>query len=150
MLETLTKRGVHRFYQRWSPRVFAFCRLLFGDEAEAGKAVKEAFHAYFERDLPLDWAGLPTFLFVFALDGAKNRVQERTGTAEGLQFEEALLFLPIRDRAVFILRNVMDLEEVVVGEIVEIPAHEVRKRWMRSLMRMRELQAKDYFKEQRG
>lgn len=143
----LTKRSVRRFYKQWSPKVFAFCQLLFTDQAEAEKATAWAFHAYVERDLPLEWAGIPAFLFMFALDHARNGAPQGTTAPQALRLEDAILALPVKDRAVFILRNVMDFEEFVVGEIAEIPVNEVRRRWMRSLRCVREWLPKDYFKE---
>lgn len=147
VLEMLTKRAVRRFYRQWSPRVFAFCRLLFGDEAQAENATQTAFQGYLERDLPLEWVGIPAFLFMFALDHARNGMPPRTTAPQALRLEDAILALPVKDRAVFILRNIMDFEEFVVGEIAEIPVNEVRRRLVRSLRCVRELLTKDYFKE---
>lgn len=122
--------------------------MLFGDQGEAEKATEEAFHAYVERDLTLEWAGIPAFLFMCALDRAKNPALERTAAPHALRLEDAIFSLPVKDRAVFILRNIMELEKFVVGEIAEIAVNEVRRIWMRSLRCVRELLTKDYFKEQ--
>ncbi len=142
MPDALTTQSIEGFYQRWSPRAFAFARHMFGDDAGAEHALQEAFRAYAERDLPSDQPEIPAFLFLFVLDGARKSAPQRTITTENPTLPEALLGIPVIDRAVFILRSVMDWDELLVGEIVELPVHEVRKRWIQALRAIRALMKK--------
>lgn len=139
MLGALTTQGIEGFYQRWSPLALAFARHLFGDERQAELALEQAFQGYVERELPLDEPGTPAFLFVFVLDRARRDATERIPTTNNATLPEALLGLPLLERAVFILRSVMDWDEWLVGEIVELPIQEVRRRWLEALKRLRAL-----------
>jgi DNA-directed RNA polymerase specialized sigma24 family protein len=46
---------------------------------------------------------------------------------------------------VFVLRSVLGLEEELVGEIVEIPMQEVRRIWMKALLKLREVLPREFF-----
>lgn len=148
MLEARTEKEVHKFYAKWGPKLCGFCRLLLGDDAQAEKAMEQGFLDYVTRDLEVDCDGMPTLLFTFALDAArKSWSSNGEAPVKTNQLNQAILSLPIAERAVFILRSVMGLDEEVVGEIVEIPFQDVRKRWMGSLRHIRTLLSEDFFKE---
>jgi DNA-directed RNA polymerase specialized sigma24 family protein len=139
------ERQIEKFYAAWSPSLLAFCCLLLGEGSDAERTVVEAFQAYLGRGLDLDFGRLPAFLFIFAIDAAKRAAFPATPeTAEARRLQDAVVLLPWRERAVFALRSTMGLDDMVVGEIVEIPVQEVRRIWMRALFRLRELLPKDF------
>jgi len=117
-----------------------------GEGAEAERISVEAFQAYLSRDLELDLVRLPSLLFMFALDAAKSSAI--TGPAELTEvrkLQDAVVRLPWKERSVFALRTVMGLDDMLIGEIVEVPFREVRRIWMKALFRLRELLRKDFF-----
>jgi len=59
--------------------------------------------------------------------------------------QDGVALLPWKERAVFSLRSVMSLDDMTISEIVEIPIREVRRIWMNSLVRLRELLPRDFF-----
>ena len=98
-------------------------------------------------DLELVLTRVPAFLFMFALDHAKSvNGSVVTGSAKPSNLKEALLLLPFRERSVFVLRSVLQMDEALVGEIVEIPLREVRKVWMKALSRIRDVLPSDFFR----
>lgn len=139
------ERQIQKFYANWSSSVLAFCCALPGEGSEAERVVVDAFQAYLSRGLDLDFAGLPTFLFIFAIDAAKRTaIPKATERAEARRLEDAVVLLPWRERTVFALRSVMGLDDMTTSESVEIPVQEVRKVWMNAMFRLRELLPKDF------
>lgn len=140
------EQQIARFYKKWCPAVLAFCYLLLGKGAEAEQATVEAFTVYLRHELELDLTGLPTFLFLFAMDAAKRSVRsEKPESAKPGSLEEAVAVLPWKERSVFALRSVLRMDDMAIGEIVEIPVREVRKLWMSALYQLRELLPKGFF-----
>jgi|SRR5579885_2505414 len=141
-----SERQIEKFYAAWSPRLLAFCCLLLGEGSDAERTVVEAFQAYLSRGLDLDFVGPPAFLFIFAMDAAKRAAIPATPEpAEARRLQDAVVLLPWRERAVFALRSAMGLDDMVVGEIAEIPVQEVRRIWMSAMFRLRKLLPKDFF-----
>ena len=137
------EKEIRRFYTKWSPRVLAFCCLMPGNKADGEQSCIAGFRAYVGRTLDLDLRRLPTLLFTFARDGKKptygsSRKRQRRQQAPG-----ALLLLPWQTWAVFVLRTVMQMDGLTVGEIVEIPVHEVRRFQMSALLQLRKLLGMD-------
>jgi DNA-directed RNA polymerase specialized sigma24 family protein len=140
------EKHIQKFYAKWSSRGPALCRLLLGDDAGAERTCAEAFHGYLTRGLDVDLVRLPPMLLTFAIDVAKTQeVPATAATRETRTLADAVVFLPWQERAVFLLSNVMGLQDLLVGEIVEIPAQEVRRMGMSALFRLRELLPKDFF-----
>lgn len=149
MIPARSEDEIYNFYTAWSRAVFGFCRLLCGDDQKAEGVAQKAFHEYLRRGLGTDPDRTPALLFTYALEAARE-----TCPASGLtlattsQLREAVLFLPIEERAVFVLRDVMDLDEAIVGKIIDIPIQEVGKRRIRSLLRLRQVMSEEFFQEQ--
>lgn len=140
------EQQIARFYKKWCPAVLAFCGLLVGRGAEAERTTVEAFTVYLRHELELDLTGLPTFLFLFAIDAAKRSSRsERPENGQPRSLEDAVVVLPWKERSVFALRSVLRMDYMTIGEIVEIPVREVRKAWMSALCQLRELLPKDFF-----
>jgi hypothetical protein len=148
MVVATNEKELREFYTKWSPLVFRVCRLFLGNDAEAEKATEAGFLTYFERELDLDRVALPILLLIFALEAGKRYCASIAKRPDPpTELGEAILLLPCDERAVFILRNIAGLDELTVGEIVELPIPEVRKRWFQSLMHLRELMPKESLKE---
>ena len=140
------EKQIEKFYAKWSPALLAFCCVLLGEGSEAEQTTVEAFHAYLSRGLDLDVSGLPAFLFLFAIDAAKRATLPATERVEPVRrLEEAVVLLPLKERSVFALREVMGADDMVVSEITEIPVREVQRVWMNALLRLRQLLHKDFF-----
>lgn len=140
------ERQIEKFYATWSPQVLAFCCLLLGEGSEAERTTVEAFQAYLSRGLDLDFGACPTFLFIFAIDAVKRAAMPaKPESAEARRLQDAVVLLPWRERAVFALRSVMRLDDMVISEIAEVPFREVPRIWMNALSRLRELLHKDFF-----
>ena len=140
------EKQIQRFYRKWSPGVLAFCCLLLGEGSDAEQSAVEAFQAYLSRGLDLEFVQLPILLFLFALEAAKRSAAATQVVTSGVRrLQDGVGLLPWKERAVFSLRSVMDLDDMTISEIVEIPIREVRRIWMNSLVRLRELLPGDFF-----
>jgi hypothetical protein len=138
------EKQIQKFYARWSPSVLAFWCVLLGEGLAAESTTVEAFQAYLGRSLDLEFAQVPALLFILAIDAArKSTVPIRAGSIDVLQ--DAVLFLPWKERAVFALRGTLGFEDALVGEIVEIPIREVRCMWIGAVFRLRSLLRKEFF-----
>ena len=140
------EKQTQKFYGTWSPGVLAFCCLLLGEGSDAEGSAVEAFQAYLSRGLDLEFVQLPTLLFLFALEAAKRSAAATPVVTSGVRrLQDGVALLPWKERAVFSLRSVMSLDDMTISEIVEIPIREVRRIWMNSLVRLRELLPRDFF-----
>jgi len=139
-----TEKQIKKFYAKWSPSVLAFCCVLLGNGSDAEKMAVEAFQGYLGRDLDLDFVKVPALLFIFAIEAARKLALPRhAGSIEALQ--DAVVFLPWKERGVFALRGPLGFEDGLVSEIVEIPIREVSRMWISSLFCLRTLLPTDFF-----
>lgn len=142
------KKEVRAFYDRWKVPVFSFCRLFFGDKERANEATVEAFLSYLRADFPLEAVSLPDSLLRSAVDAVRRRCSLRSPEqADGKTVESAILLLPCDQRAVFILRNVLEIPERSVAAATGLPAEQVHTLWIQALMRVRIRLPEHFFKE---
>jgi DNA-directed RNA polymerase specialized sigma24 family protein len=142
------EKQIQKFYRKWSPGVLAFCCLLLGEGSDAERSTVEAFQAYLSRGLELEFVQLPTLLFLFALEAAKRSAAATPIASSAVsRLQDGVALLPWNERAVFSLRGVMALDDMTISEIVEIPIREVRRIWMSSVFRLRELLSRDFSPE---
>lgn len=148
MTEESLEKEFRDFYQRWSWPLFAFCRLFLGDEESGEAAAQEAFLAYFRQGLPLACDQLPAPLLRCALEKVKDKcaLVDPRKTANGT-LEHAVLLLPCEQRAVFILRNVLRVDVASVAVATGLAWEQVRRLWIQSMLGVRELLPRDFFKE---
>ncbi len=143
-----SEKEVHDFYDRWSIPVFRFCRVFLGDEGRGEEATAEAFLVYLRGDHALEQNHALILLLRFAVDTVRDRASPSVSRKPDDQtLKSALLLLPCEQRAVFILRNVLQLDTASVAFATRLPVETVRELWFRSLMSIRELLSKDLFKE---
>lgn len=148
MNDETPEKQVRDFYRRWNKQVFAFCRLFLGDEERGQKAAREAFLAYVRQRLPLASDRLPMDLLRCALGVVRDLcalADPQKAAHETL--EHAILLLPCEQRAVFILRNVLNVDTVAVAVVTRLPVEQVRRLWMESMLAVREMLPRDFFKE---
>ena len=148
MSRTRSEREVHAFYRLWASRIFDFCRLFHGDPARAEEATAEAFVNYVRRGLALDLNRLPDLLLRSAVEAAKRRCFPRNRKAlAGGEVGSAILSLPCDQRAVFILRDVLEMDEETTAVATELPRQQVCELRRQSLLGVRELVSKDFCEE---
>lgn len=125
-----------------------FCRLFFGDEAQAERATEQAFVAYVRGGSDLDTDGVPTALYRCVLAAVRDRCSVRASPRPNGRFpKDAILLLPCNQRAVFILRYVVGLNVGQVATVTGLSPNAVRSLAFRALMQIREILPRDFFKE---
>ncbi|HEY4684346.1 MAG TPA: hypothetical protein VIH17_13990 [Candidatus Acidoferrales bacterium] len=143
-----SKEEVRTFYKRWGAPVLTFWRLFLGDEAQAEEATAEAFLVYLRGDHALEQNHALILLLRFAVDTAQDRASPSVSRKPDDQtLKSAVLLLPCEQRAVFILRNVLRMDAASVAIATGLPCEQLRELWLRSLLAVRELLPKDFFKE---
>lgn len=140
--------SIQKFYRRWSPKVFGFCRLLLGEGSAAEAVTAGAFRAYVERDLDLDVIRVPEELLALAWDLSKQCADgHEKPTANGGPLSDAILLLPLEERAVFVLRSVLAVDELDAGSILGLPLPALRRTWFQAVRHLRELLPANFYKE---
>ena len=149
MFHTRSEKEVHAFYRQWASPVFDFCRLFDGDPVRAEEATAEAFLNYLRRGFALDLDRLPDLLLRSAVDACKHRCFPRNReTLAGRDLWSAILLLPCDQRAVFILRDVLEMDEEATAVAIGLPRQQVRELRLQSLLGVRELLSKNMLMEQ--
>jgi len=89
------EKQIQKFYGKCSPGVLAFCCLLLGEGSDAERSAVEAFQAYLSRGLDLEFAQLPTLLFLFALEAAKRSAVGTPAVTSGVRrMQDGVALLP--------------------------------------------------------
>jgi DNA-directed RNA polymerase specialized sigma24 family protein len=129
------------FYKRWSTTVFTFARLFLGEEEVAEEATQQAFVTFLSEQNPdLDLNRIPLRLLRKALDAARgNSSVSRPSFPDTDEMEDMVKLLPTEERAVFILRSVLDLEFPQVSVVTALPMDRVQQLWSESLLHVRDL-----------
>jgi DNA-directed RNA polymerase specialized sigma24 family protein len=134
------------FYKRWGPDVFVFCRLFLGDEQLAEAASSKAFVEFYRQSGDLSVAGeVPSRLIGLAFQAMQPcregpRLDKDNGT-----LENCILRLSCRQRAVFIMRNVMGMSWPGVAAATSLSAEDARQAWLRGMLTVRDLLPRDFF-----
>ena len=140
------EREVKAFYKRWGPDVFVFCRLFLGDEAEAETLAAQAFLTFYREGGSLPTTDeVPPRLVGSAFQAMQPCQPERSPVRQGGALEKCILWLDCRQRAVFIMRNVLGMTWTGVATAMSLSAEEVRQLWLKGMLRLRELLPHDFF-----
>lgn len=139
--------AIQKFYQRWSPKVFGFCRLLLGEGISAEAVTASAFRAYLERELDLDVLRMPEELLAFAWDLSRQCPEPSEKPATNGSLSDAILLLPLEERAVFVLRSILAVDELDAGSILGLPLATLRRTWFRAVRHLREFLPTNFYKE---
>jgi hypothetical protein len=134
------EREVQNFYDRWSTTVFTFSRLFLGEEAVAGEATQQAFVNFLVEEPELDLDRIPLRLLRKAFDAVRaNSSVGRPSFPDTDEMEDMVKLLPTDERAVFILRSVLDLEFPQVSVVTALSMERVQQLWSESLLHVRDL-----------
>ena len=140
--------AIQNFYRRWSPRVFGFCSLVLGEGSSAEAATAGAFRAYVERDLELDVVRMPEELLAFAWGLSKQCPNGgENARASGQTLRDAILLLPLEERAVFVLRSILAVDELDAGSILGLPLPALRRTWFHAVRHLTKLLPANFHKE---
>lgn len=138
-MAAVDEQDFHEFYQRWNASVYSFCRMFLGADEPAEIATQEAFVSYVREREPLATDQLPRRLFRNAvaesvrLDGGAPRFP----ATEDL--EDVLPLLAPTDRAIFILRSVLDITMRDTADILQMPVERVNEGWIKASLFLRDL-----------
>ena len=139
-------REIEDFYQRWGPDVFIFCRLFLGDEREAERIASRAFLAFYRHETALSVTGeVPSMLVGLAFKEMQPCQPDLISTFEPDPLRRSILSLDCRQRAVFIMRNVLAMSWAGVANATHWSVEEVRQYWTKGMLRVRELLPRDFF-----
>ena len=137
--------SVRVFYDRWSRTVFRFCQLFVGDRDRAEKATEVAFLKHYRAGPDLDLDVVPVSLLRQALQAVRSACGSNGIPVQDLR--TAILCLPFEERAVFILRSVLDFDFGKIAEVTACKEEQVKRAWVQGLVHLREYLPRDFFKE---
>jgi DNA-directed RNA polymerase specialized sigma24 family protein len=144
----LNEAEVQAFHERWGGSVLRFCRLFFGDDTRAREAAVEVFLIYLRAENSLDQDRIPVALLRTAVKVVRDRCMVNSARkGDDRSFPSAILALPCEQRAVFILRYVLQLDTATVASVAGVVEETVRKMSFQSLLKIRELLSREFFKE---
>ena len=129
----------HDFYKRWSSQIFTFCLLSSGNRGEAEWLTEASFGLYFRC---ADFVALhhgsqvPVALLRFASDLANAHCRRRRGE-DSCGFAQALLELPFKDRAAFILVSILRVQPSVAAVALRLRSSQLAAYWTRAALRLR-------------
>jgi len=134
-------------------RVFAVCRRLTGNDADAADATQESLIAIVRGLSRFDGRSrLSTWVYRIAVNASLDELRRRRrrpelgldasfdfgarkgsdggteGVADRLDIDAALLRLPVEFRAAVVLRDLCGLDYAEIAEVLELPAGTVRSR----------------------
>ncbi len=134
------------FYKRWGPDVFVFCRLFLGDEQQAEAVSSKAFVEFYRESFELPITGeVPSRLMGLVFQAIQPcREGPRLGKDIGT-LETCILRLNCRQRAVFIMRNVMGMSWPVVAAAANLSVEDARQAWLKGMLLVRDLLPRDFF-----
>lgn len=127
-------------YERWGPSILTYCRLFLGDQEAAEAATQGSFVAFLRTSPQPSGAGIPLALLRAALMATKNRCSLRGPRCPvSDELEDVLPLLSCEERAVFILRGVLELQAGEVAAVTGTTSEAVNRLWFHSLLHLRQL-----------
>jgi len=133
------------FYKRWNSQIFAFCLLVCGDRGKAEWLTEQAFGLYFRcADFVAlhECSHVPVALLRFASDLAEADCSQRSG-ARSCGHTWALLALPFKQRAVFILVSILSVPHSVAAVALRLRSSQLAACWIDAALLMRWFWLKD-------
>ena len=139
-------REVEAFYKRWGPDVFTFCRLFLGDERRAETVCGKAFLDFCRESGQLLTTGeIPWPLVGLAYQAMQPCRPAPSASKQERTLEKCILRLDCRERAVFIMRNVLRMTWPNVASASSSSMEEVRESWLRGMLNVRDLLPRAFF-----
>src|SRR5581483_762243 len=134
------------FYKRWGPDVFVFCRLFLGDKQQAEALSSKTFLEFYRQSDKLSVTDeVPSRLIGLAFQAVQPCLEGPQSSKDGGTFESCILRLDCRQRAVFIMRNVMGMSWPGVAAATCLSAEDVRQAWLKGMLTVRDLLPRDFF-----
>ena len=134
-------REFQDFYRLWRRPVFAFCLLACGDRTQAEWLTEETFTWYFRH---ADFVALrrspqiPVGLLRSAADLASNYGSRWRGAAS-TDFNQAVLELPFKERASFILVSVLSVHPSAAAVALRLSSSQLVVCWLRAALQLHSL-----------
>lgn len=139
MIESHVEEEVRRFYDRWSPTVFTYCRLYLGDEELAQIATEESFVEFLRQSAPVSDDHFPIPLLRSALVSSQRRCAMRSKRTDRDGLRDVLPCVPCEERSVFILRSALDLNMADVTRICKLDSEHAERLWLQAMLSVRRL-----------
>jgi RNA polymerase sigma-70 factor (ECF subfamily) len=152
-------------YRRHSPRIYAYCRRIMGNDAAADDAFQETLVRFFtSADSTRTMTNLPAYLLRIARNVCLNLKRSQHSTIELEEYHlatrdapyendelaellaHALELLPIEYREAFVLHEYDGLSYAEIGELVGASADVVKVRAFRARQKLRSILA-PYFSD---
>jgi len=133
--------GIRACHERWRTLAFTFCDCFLGDKEKAATAAQEAFTTFLLDSCERDHNRVPLMLLQYALGCALDQSSRETTPQATDEMERIVPRLPA-ERAVFILRGILDLSPFEVAVIGRTTSDEVHRLWTDSLLHLRDLWVK--------
>ena len=135
----LNEAEVRDFYSRWSSTVFTLSRLFLGEQEAAEEATQQGFVNYLGEVDRLEFERVPLRLLRKTLEAARgNSSAVRQAFPDTDEMEDMIKLLPQDERAVFILRSVLDLGFSDVTVVTGLSSEQVHRFWSESLLHVRD------------
>ena len=131
--------GMRACHERWRTLAFTFCDCFLGDKEKAATAAQDAFSAFLLDSRETSNRGTPLMLLQYAMGVALDQSSQETALAGSNELERTIPRLPPAERAIFILRGVLDLSPFEAAVIGRTTSDEVHRLWTDSLLHLRDL-----------
>lgn len=130
---------IHDFYQRWKSQIFGFFLLVGGDEEKAELLTAQTFVSYFRCGDSVAHhrhSHIPVALLRFASDLAGIQWGQHRG-ARSAGLTAALLALPLKERAVFIMISILRVQPSIAAVALRLRSGQLADHWTRAALRLR-------------
>jgi len=139
-------REVEAFYKRWGPDVFVFCRLFLGDEQQAETVSSKTFLEFYRESTESPIMGeIPSRLVGFAYQLMQPSRADPHSNLRDNSLQNCILRLDCRQRAVFIMRNVLGMSWTGLASAMGSSIDDVRQVWLKGMINVRDLLPRDFF-----
>ena len=131
---------LEKLTNRWKKDVFAFCKTFLGEGAAAEEATCEAFAAlYRQRGLRIGDGDDLGRLLGLALRAMEKRDGSSQTSQAASRLESALQRLPRLERAVVIMRNLLQMEWPSIAAGTDLSRSQAHKAWARGIFQLNDL-----------
>jgi hypothetical protein len=130
-------------HERWRTLAFTFCDCFLGDKQKAATAAQDAFAAFLLDSRETGHNRVPLKLLRYAVGVALDQSPQETTLPATDELEQTIPRLPPMERAVFILRGILDLTPFEVAVIGGTTSDEVHRLWTDSLLHLHDLWVKE-------
>jgi len=130
-------------HERWRTLAFTFCDCFLGDKEKAATAAQDAFAAFLLDSRGTVHDRVPLMLLQYAMGVALDQRSEEAALPATDELERTIPRLPPAERAVFILRGILDLSPFEVAVIGRTTSDEVHRLWTASLLHLHDLWVKE-------